>query len=374
MIDSRRSVFDRMTFGHKDHPGLWLDKFLPEQLRRDESPPADKDTPQMAHFKSAAGIEEPSFYQRSFDRWQRVLQQLDARMEKGEVLGRMVVGLGADSVLENAISLHHTYGLPFIPGSALKGLASSYAHLRLENAAWNKGGEAHRILFGDTTSAGYVTFFDALYIPKSAKQGFLWPDVITVHHRDYYQKEGVAPADWDSPTIIPFISATGKYLIALAGPEAWVGKAFEILGLALLEFGVGAKTSSGYGRVKLPGVSLPAPPEEKSEEKTTSRKSMGLEEGETYALAKVRLKKKPWPQGRKRGEVHAVRDWGAYINPLDGGGQVKLQKADLRNPDDVLKQGQILEYRQDGRGKRARALDAVILLHSQPELKEMGFQ
>ncbi len=253
MIDSRRSVFDRMTFGHKDHPGLWLDKFLPEQLRRDESPPADKDTPQMAHFKSAAGIEEPSFYQRSFDRWQRVLQQLDARMEKGEVLGRMVVGLGANSVLENAISLHHTYGLPFIPGSALKGLASSYAHLRLENAAWNKGGEAHRILFGDTTSAGYVTFFDALYIPKSAKRGFLWPDVITVHHRDYYQKEGVAPADWDSPTIIPFISATGKYLIALAGPEAWVGKAFEILGLALLEFGVGAKTSSGYGRVKIAG-------------------------------------------------------------------------------------------------------------------------
>jgi len=253
MIESRRSVFDNISFRRKDHPGLWLDKFLPEQLQKDESLAKDEASLVMTHFKSATRVQEPTFYRTSFDRWQSVLQQLDARMEKGEVLGRMVVGLGADSVLENAISLHHTYGLPFIPGSALKGLASSYAHRRLEDDAWHKGGEAHRVLFGDTTSAGYVTFFDALYIPKSAKQGFLWPDVITVHHRDYYQKEGVAPADWDSPTIIPFISATGKYLIALAGPEAWVGKAFEILGLALLEFGVGAKTSSGYGRVKIAG-------------------------------------------------------------------------------------------------------------------------
>ena len=33
--------------------------------------------------------------------------------------GRLIVGLGGDNVLETGITLHHTYGVPIIPGSAM---------------------------------------------------------------------------------------------------------------------------------------------------------------------------------------------------------------------------------------------------------------
>lgn len=74
------------------------------------------------------------------------------------------------------MTLHHTYGVPFIPGSALKGLAAAYAHRYLEGDTWckpplqqaetiaEKPLTAHEILFGSTRSAGFVTFFDALYM------------------------------------------------------------------------------------------------------------------------------------------------------------------------------------------------------------------
>ena len=42
--------------------------------------------------------------------------------------GRLIVGLGSENVLETGIRLHHTYGLPIIPGSAFKGLAAHYCH------------------------------------------------------------------------------------------------------------------------------------------------------------------------------------------------------------------------------------------------------
>ena len=40
---------------------------------------------------------------------------------------RVIVGLGAESVLETSIRLHRVYGFPILPGSALKGLTRAYA-------------------------------------------------------------------------------------------------------------------------------------------------------------------------------------------------------------------------------------------------------
>ena len=80
----------------------------------------------------------------------------------------------------------------------------------------------------------------------------IYPDVLTSHHQDYYTgKNTKPPADWDSHNPVPFLSVTGSYLIALAGPDQWVEATFDILKLAMKELGVGAKTSSGYGRMDL---------------------------------------------------------------------------------------------------------------------------
>lgn len=252
--------------------GLWLDRFLREQLVDGEKP-TGKLHPHSEHIKSATRIGEPAAYARFFARWQEALNALSQyeQVKQGEATarGRVVVGLGAEGVLENAITLHRAYGVPYIPGSALKGVAAAYAHRRLCDPNWRKEvrtskgelvtplGEAHKLVFGDTTSAGYVTFFDALYIPGTARGGhLLLPDVLTVHHPDYYQSEGnpKPPTDWDSPTPIAFVSTTGCFLVAVAGPAALVPIAYDLLALALHELGVGGKTAAGYGRLTLKGL------------------------------------------------------------------------------------------------------------------------
>lgn len=239
----------------------------------------------MALIKQAHQIPEPAEYKALFQRWRATFAQhtlpqyLYVAQREACVRGRMAVGLGADGVLETAIMLHRIYGVPYIPGSALKGLAAAYAHRFLDGAPWRKEtrdqqgqivtelGAAHKMMFGDTTSAGYITFFDALYVPGSGhknheenKAKALCPDVMTVHHPQYYQEQPIErdgamhlapPADWDSPMLIPFVSATGRYLVVLAGPMAWVESAFDILALALDELGVGGKTATGYGCLTL---------------------------------------------------------------------------------------------------------------------------
>ena len=228
------------------HAGLWLDKFLPEQAEQ------GGENVYKPHFEAATQIAVAPIYRRFFERWERMLKATEAKTVEAKTQGRLVVGLGSDSVLENAITLHRTYGMPVIPGSALKGLAAHYAHNRLDDPAWKKGGEAHKLLFGDTTSAGYVTFFDALYVPGSAPEDSpLVLDVVAVHHPEYYRGEDRPPADWDGPNPVPFVSVRGTFLIALHGPDEWVQAAFEILRLALAEEGIGAKTNSGYGRMTL---------------------------------------------------------------------------------------------------------------------------
>jgi CRISPR-associated protein Cmr6 len=290
-LNIQASEFNKENQPFDSHTGLWLDKMLSQQVIKGETISSDSDHPtKQLMYDVHQHIQVPEGYQRFYERWKQALaQQENCVMQKANVIGRLVVGLGSESVWENNITLHRTYGVPYIPGSALKGLAAAYAHKYLEGdeekkECWRKPdaekektdeyyASAHKIMFGDTTSEGYVTFFDALYVPfkdKEANHKALWPDVITVHHPKYYggeqqkqseetqkvseeeqdKKDIVPPADWDDPTPISFISATGTYLIALAGDANWVATAFDILALALADMGVGAKTSNGYGRME----------------------------------------------------------------------------------------------------------------------------
>ncbi len=234
------------------HAGLWLDKYIMEQSRDD---PATNY--RSCLVKEVSELPEPIEYKIYFERWQAMLQEysVTTQTRRVRVKGRMAVGLGNESVLETSICLHRTYGVPYIPGSALKGLAASYAH-NLLGEEWKKGGKFHAIVFGDTENAGYITFFDALYMPGSGYlQQALHPDIITVHHQKYYQGANQAPSDSDDPNPIPFLSATGTYLLTLAAPDfqqptRWIDLTFQILAEALDKLGIGAKTSSGYGRME----------------------------------------------------------------------------------------------------------------------------
>ncbi len=221
--------------------GLWLDKYIRDQVRSSDA--------RASLVEQVAAMRQPGCYSDWFKRWEQCLLGYGASCRRATVTGRMAVGLGEDSVLETSIMLHHTLGVPCIPGTALKGLASSFARQRLGDD-WRPGAasRAYSVMFGDADSAGYVTFFDAMPVPGTSR---LFPDVMTVHHANYYQTGNVPPADWDGPNPVPFLSADGAYLIALAGPEEWVTAAFDLLKHSLELAGVGAKTSSGYGRLSL---------------------------------------------------------------------------------------------------------------------------
>lgn len=226
---------------------LWLNKHLQDY---------DQKESRSELVKEVAKIPEPSVYAACFERWKKMLIQEygEQNTRMAQVKGRMIVGLGNESVLETSICLHRTYGTPYIPGSALKGLAASYAHQRL-GEGWQQGEKYHTVVFGDTEEAGYMTFFDALYIPGTGFNGkALYPDIITVHHPNYYQNAAKAPSDSDDPNPVSFPSATGQYLLALAAPDLpthWIALTFQILAEALEQLGIGAKTSSGYGRMML---------------------------------------------------------------------------------------------------------------------------
>ncbi len=231
--------------------GLWLDKFIRDHKKPEERTDPNERESRSLLVEQVADIHLPEEYKHHVARWQEAMKSLGVQPLKATVQGRMAVGLGGEGVLETAITLHRTYGVPYIPGSALKGLAAKYAHLHLSDD-WKMGGKFHRYTFGDTASAGYVTFFDALLDPASG--GSLLTDVLTVHHKEYYEGKDVPPADWDSPTPVPFLSAKGSYLIAITAPpgcDEWLAAVWLILEAALCHSGIGAKTSSGYGRMQL---------------------------------------------------------------------------------------------------------------------------
>src|SRR5262249_29962057 len=146
------------------------------------------------------------------------------------------------------------------PGSGLKGLAAHYC-ARVwgpteEKELFQKGKDYHKLLFGATDDGGVILFHDAWILPQSVGEGCLLLDVMTPHHPDWpiHRK---APTDWDSPNPIAFLSAAGAFRIAISwlGPpghpqaERWTDLAFTLLKEALREWGVGGKTSSGYGRL-----------------------------------------------------------------------------------------------------------------------------
>jgi len=277
MMESRRRELQPLSVGATTHPGLWLDKFI-AKIEKGESEAKKALVEDVVGLARKIGSNKD--YKSYFDRYYKALINWPAPVleAKGETTGRLVVGLGANAVLENSITLHRTYGVPYIPGSALKGVASSYAARYLEDGRWSRSfkggkttrGEWQKLIFGDTDEGGLIIFFDAL--PEPGKWQ-LNPDVITVHHQEYYQGQGKPPADWDSPIPVPFVTSQGTFnfalgLVPLADSDLEKGKellkiAFELLSLALKEGGVGAKTSVGYGRIELdpPKLVEPPPPE-----------------------------------------------------------------------------------------------------------------
>ncbi len=227
---------------------------------------------------------------------------------------RLVVGLGNESVYETSITLHHIYGFPYIPASAIKGISRGffisslyektaiddinqiniiekvltdfdmerdnnieYDRFRKQFAVKNKAPArvlydyfndnkaeiaTFQKIFGTQKTSGNVIFFDAFPLedPK------IEPDIMNPHYAQYYKGEA-APADYHSPVPIHFLTVANtpfQFIIGIK-PEnnTVVGNiesqdkdlldiAYENMQKVLTMHGVGAKTAVGYGYFSMP--------------------------------------------------------------------------------------------------------------------------
>jgi len=235
------------------NPGLWLDHFTEWEERRGELKRAEASDKRRRIPKSFTHPEvDPLLFLAYRNRWDRMIDALRAQnyiVQKFTLraASRVIVGLGAESVLETSIRLHRIYGFPIIPGSALKGLARAYAELVEKK---NESDLTFAKVFGKSppeAEAGKVIFFDA--IPANPSNLTLELDVMNPHYGPYYQ--GVAPpADYHNPVPIFFltIGAGSEFLFAVTSRERDLAqKAQQWLTKALTEMGIGAKTVAGYG-------------------------------------------------------------------------------------------------------------------------------
>lgn len=232
-----------------------------------------------------------------FERWAKGFDGPGHHSFKCELTSRLLVGHGNSSATGVGLTAHHTWGVPVIPGSSLKGVLAHYVsstygpddpkllpweqqggereRTRYQGVTWRvqrieRGpGDIYRMLFGAPdvmgdaemrdrgldagASQGLVIFHDALYVPGSAPSDCPYAnDVLTVHHQKYYSSSGESwPNDYKDPIPVEFLSVRPgvQVLVVLSGPDDWTALAEKLLIDALALWGVGGKTSSGYGRL-----------------------------------------------------------------------------------------------------------------------------
>lgn len=192
--------------------------------------------------------------------------------------GRFVTGIGGASVFEVGFTLHHIYGVPYIPASSIKGITRSWMiqqqfkgseaeALQNQNfcdlfgcpAEWiDARGAKHKSWYAlnpisssdNGERKGKIVFFDAfpLGIPLVEE------DVMNVHYPKYYQGSS-APTDHQQPVPVPFLTVSEKtpfrFVMALQTADhkdkQLLEKGLTALGNALMDHGIGAKTAVGYG-------------------------------------------------------------------------------------------------------------------------------
>lgn len=206
----------------------------------------------------AEKTKSPAFvaYQIAYTRWKTfVIGRAATRSLK--LVDRMQIGLGAVSALETNVTLHPLHGMPYIPGSSVKGALRAWLYQRVKVMPADGKKREWQILFtelfgdikGDDVTAGALLIHDAWWVPEVVP---LVREIETPHHADYYTGNAPAPTDFDDPNPITQMAVQGSFLFAIdhanVGKE-WAGLCMGELTNALAENGIGGRTfAAGYGR------------------------------------------------------------------------------------------------------------------------------
>lgn len=218
------------------------------------------------------------------DHSQKLLAALLARQQaQAEALGEAVLtlpcratspfatGLGNEHPLENGFSFLTPYGLPYLPGSGVKGVLRRAAE-ELASGEWGESQgwseAAIRSLFGpgeedptrdDDPRQGALVFWDVFPLPP---KGSLAVETMTPHLSEYYQGNAT-PNTSLTPNPIPFLAVPAGAgftfhivcrLYRITDEtlrKNWKGLIEVAFAHAARWLGFGAKTAVGYGRMEI---------------------------------------------------------------------------------------------------------------------------
>jgi CRISPR-associated protein Cmr6 len=182
-------------------------------------------------------------------------------------------GLGNEHPTENGFAFLNPYGLPYLPGSGVKGVIRQAAR-ELASGEWGDSGwtdEYITALFGPEAGAeasaealtrGALTFWDVIPQIKSEQ---LTVEIMTPHQQHYYQS-GESPHDSGQPIPITFLTVPAgsgftfhvqcnrallqRLAPALIDDAQWQMRLQAAFAHAFAWLGFGAKTAGGYGAMQ----------------------------------------------------------------------------------------------------------------------------
>lgn len=255
MRESLQALY-KAAHGASPHTGLLLQHGWAEDV---------EDEAKTNYVRRVCNVTVGNFYRHAFRRWtEATADEQRFRQLTLDLKSRLFIGTAGGGALETACAIGHSHGMPYIPGSSVKGVVNAHASQRFAGKG-EKGRAIRDELFGSGPNgqhshglAGLIGFHDAWWVPESAESPLV-PEVVTTHHKDYYGSEGKSPAtDFDSPIPNAQVAVQGSFLFVMEGPSAWLGLAAEILTDALHTRGIGAKTRAGYGYFDPTPPSAPA--------------------------------------------------------------------------------------------------------------------
>jgi CRISPR-associated protein Cmr6 len=200
-----------------------------------------------------------------------VVKAKDGRCVELNTAWRLVSGLGQHHPNENGFAFDRNVGVPYLPGTGVKGVCHALAGLAdpasLPQARIDEifgfgpeegdGGSADRAASGD------LVFLPAYPAPNR------WPrlelDIVNSHHSEYqagleafYQRprrSPPVPIDYESPNPVFFLAVAADTpfrfrVFSRTGSARNLDCAVELLETALTLLGIGAKTAVGYGRFR----------------------------------------------------------------------------------------------------------------------------
>ena len=277
--DKKRKKLEKIKqkFGETEHLGLFFEKNKEKIL-----------------------IEKCESLSRNFDLIKRKMEfdykEIINNLEYEKILDvtlkptyKLVIGLGEDSTFGTSITIHHTYGCPYIKSSAIKGVFKTFfskilsKNFEIDDSEiveiidkiklFNSKISIINLLFGADDNSGVLMFLDSF--PN--KEYKVVNDNIAPHYKHYYGGKGEkAPIDGKSePIFFPIIQDTEfNFCVGIDRKRKGIifrdkiqndmwnegekkemeefleekSELFEILfKKALFYEGIGAKTSSGYG-------------------------------------------------------------------------------------------------------------------------------